>query len=96
MAFVYRNKRLGYDSISTGNASGQERHVDGGGGIETTRTVIDSGGNTSTSALAVAMRENVIHNPTSADQLAGIDTSTAPSSGYTSGSSFSSAIHELL
>ena len=36
MPFTYRNKRFGYDNIAVGSTAGQERHITGGGGLEST------------------------------------------------------------
>ena len=56
MAFTYRNKRFGYDNISVGNAAGLERHITGGGGLESTRMekVATSVSNTNTSVSTQA------------------------------------------
>lgn len=94
MAFTYQNRRLAYDHIATGSATGQERCT--GGALttqlgETTRSTLGNSGNASTSALAIAQRENVVHDPTTNDWLVGMTRSQssdiASTSGYTSGTS---------
>lgn len=99
MAFTYRNKRLGYDNIANGSATGLENAVVAGTGIgETTRPNLDSGGNTSTSALAVGRRENVIRQPSTNDNHVQEthDTSNTSHTGETSGTSHTSVFQENL
>jgi hypothetical protein len=99
MAFTFQNKRLGYDNIAAGSATGFERVIAGGGpGDSTTKLSKDSGGNTSTSSLAVGRFENVIHNLTTADNSVEETAITSNTSytGYTSGTSVTSNFLEGL
>ncbi len=99
MAFTWKNKRYGYDNIAAGSAAGMERVVAGttvpG---ETTRPSLDSGGNTSTSVLAVGRRENLIRLPSSDDNTVQetLLTSNTSHTGYTSGTSITSVFAERL
>ena len=99
MGFTFQNRRLGYDNIAVGSATGFERVVPGGGpGDSTTRPSRDSGGNTSTSALAIGRRENVIRQPVSDD--ASVEetklTSNTSHTQMTSGTSSTSVNYEGL
>lgn len=100
MAFTYRNKRRGYDNIASGSAAGFERHNTGTSHSETSRPSLDSGGNTSTSVLAVGQRQNAVWQPTTNDNVIGhpnCDTSgTAATSGWTSGTSSTSVFPENI
>jgi hypothetical protein len=99
LAFTFQNKRLGYDNIAAGSATGFERVVPGGGpGDGTTKLSKDSGGNTSTSNLAVGRFENVIRQPSTNDntQEETTDTSNTSYVGYTSGTSCTSNFLESL
>src|ERR1700752_3366687 len=100
MAFTYKNKRLGYDNIANGSAAGFERHNAGTSPSETSAPNRDSGGNTSTSMLAIGRRENVVHNPTTDDYLVGIpranSSDIASTSGYTSETSSTSVFPEKV
>lgn len=63
MAFTFRSKRLGYDNIAEGSATGVERHNAGSSG-ETTRLTLDQRGS-STSALSQGMPEMLVDGWTS-------------------------------
>lgn len=99
MAFTWKNKRYGYDNIANGSATGIEKHT-GATSIpgETTRPNLDSGGNTSTSVLAVGRRENTIKQCTSDDNCANetLDTSNTSHVGHTSGTSITSVFPERV
>jgi hypothetical protein len=97
MAFTFQNRRYGYDNIAPGSATGFERVVPGGGpGDSTTKYSKDSGGNTSTSVLAIGRRENWIKQPTTDDNTVQetIATSNTSHTGYTSGTSVTSVFLE--
>ncbi len=99
MAFTFQNKRLGYDNIAAGSATGQERVVPGGGpGDGTSQTDRDKNTGTSTSPLALARLENWIKQPSTDDNNAQEthDTSSTSHTGYTSGTSRSSNFMEKL
>jgi hypothetical protein len=99
MAYTFQNRRLGYDNIAVGSATGFERVVPGGGpGDGTTRPGKDSGGNTSTSVLAIARREMSIRLPSSDDNTVEETrlTSNTSHTGNTSGTSYSSVFYESL
>lgn len=99
MAFTFQNRRLGYDNIANGSATGFERVVPGGGpGDSTTKYSRDSGGNTSTSALAVGRRENVIRVPSTDDnnQEETTNTSATAHTRMTSDTSSTSVFYENL
>lgn len=97
MAFTYRNKRSGYDNIAVGSATGLENAVVAGTGRgETTRPNLDSGGNTSTSTLAIGRRENSVRQPSTDDNTVQEtkDTSNTSHTGDTSNSSNTSVLRE--
>jgi len=99
MAFTFQNKRVGYDNIAAGSAAGFERVIAGGGpGDCTTKVNKDSGGNTSTSVLAIGRFENTIKIPSSDQNNAEETTLTSNTShtGYTSGTSVTSNFGENL
>src|SRR5262245_38382852 len=98
MAFTFKDRRLGYDNIAIGSATGQERVIEGGGvGDATTRTNLDSGGNTSTAALAIAKRENMIRQDgDSTNDYPPTPGATSASSGHTSNTSLSSVFPEVV
>lgn len=102
MAYTFRSKRLGYDNIAAGSATGFERVIAGGGpGDATTKEDINnmnvSADGVNTSYIANRMVElelggaagssdsNMLNNPSS---------DTTPF--YTSATSFTSSIGELL
>jgi hypothetical protein len=99
MAFTFQNRRLGYDNIAVGSATGFERVIAGGGpGDGTTKPSKESGGNTSTSVLAIARRENFFRLPSTNDNTVQetILTSNTSHTGATSGTSYSSVFYEAL
>lgn len=100
MAFTWKNKRYGYDNIAAGSAAGIEKVVAGATTQpgETTRPSLDSGGNTSTSALALGRRENLIKQQTTDDNTVQEtkDTSNTSHTGMTSGTSSTSVFYERL
>mgnify|MGYP001595141356 CR=1 FL=1 len=98
MAFTFRSKRLGYDNISVGNATGLENAVVAGTGRgETSRLALDSRGNTSTSALAEGAPEHTITDGVSDDVRTGQASSDLnPGSNHTSGTSNTSKFVERL
>ena len=97
MAFTYKSKRFAYDNISVGNATGKEFIIAAGAsdGDFTTRPNKDSGGNTSTSVLAIARRENLIKGGNeSTNDYPQVPGQTSATSGHTSGSSLTSSFPE--
>lgn len=99
MAFTYKNKRVGYDNIAPGSAAGWE-HVVVAGNVSPPSTAVnlESGGNTSTSVLALGRRENLIKAPTTDDnhvQETAL-TSGTTHTGYTSGTSVTSSFPETV
>lgn len=97
MAYTFKNKRLAYDNIANGSAAGQERHIVGGGGIETTRQLIDNGPDVNVSFTANRMHETHIgaHSSNNTNP-ADIPGSTSNTSFYTSGTSITSVFPERL
>ena len=109
MGWTFRDKRRGYDNIANGSAAGQERHIVGGGGIETTRNGIDNVGTstdyTNSSNIAGTFRELVMGAQLVSDgnsiwfgaRTAGLpyDPSSATTPGYTSTTSWTTAVGEL-
>ena len=100
MAFTYKSKRMAYDNISVGNATGRENIIAAGEsptGDFTTAPSRDSGGNTSTSVLAIARRENLIADPNRvSDDVPIVPGSTSATSGYSSGTSVTSSFPEVV
>ena len=115
MAYTFRSKRMAYDNIANGSATGIERHVAGGGGIETTRDGIDNIGVSAdyvnSSNVANRVRELDCGHATLVSDANCIwfgartgpgtganafDPTSATTPGYTSTTSFTSAIGELL
>ena len=97
-AFTFKSKRLGYDNISVGNASGLENAVVAGTGIgETTRLTLSQRG-TSTSVLSQGMPERVITLPVSDGSNAEETrlTSNTSHTGMTSGTSDTSGFRENI
>lgn len=94
-AFTYKSRRLAYDNIASGSAAGRENIIAAGEsptGDFTTKPNADSGGNTSTSVLAIARQERLIRN--------GSSDSTGQTSNniseYTSETSISSNFPEVV
>lgn len=101
MAYTYKDRRRGYDNIANGSAAGFEIHNAGAAShSESSLHNLDANTNTSTSALALGKRENVIRVPTSNDNVSigGLDQSTdaAATSGWTSGTSRTSVFYEVV
>lgn len=99
MAYTFKNKRLAYDNIAVGSATGQERHIAGGGGIETTKdgldnVVVSADGTSYTlnrvRELPIAGHSSDAGNPTN------IPGSTSDSSFYTSTTSWTTVFPERL
>ena len=110
MAFTWRSKRWGYDNIATGSATGIERIVDGTartGGVgatpgvdSTTRQCFDNVMGTSTDGLNTSIIANrmleLVAGAQSTDSNTNNEPTSATTPGYTSGTSFTSAVGELL
>ena len=95
MAFTVKSKRLGYDNIATGSATGRERIVPGGG--EGDSTTKESGENRSASYVANRHQELIMGmgGATSSGAWTG-EPSSATTPYRTSDTSDTSAIGERL
>lgn len=98
MAFTFRSKRLGYDNIAAGSATGFERVIDGGGpGDATTKESGETRGVSAdcvnSSYIANRVVELDLGGTSSGDYVGQPSSATSPF--YTSATSFTSSIGEL-
>lgn len=99
--FVYKGKRRAYDNIASGSATGRENIIAAGESPNgdfagPNRPDKETGGNTSTSALALLRTENQVanHANLSSGDYPEIPGSTSGTSGWTSGTTKTSAFPE--
>ena len=114
MAYTLKSKRMAYDNIANGSATGIERIVSGSaadgdraGGVgatpgvdSTTRECFDNVMGTSTDGLNTSIIANrmleLVAGAQSTDSNTNNEPTSATTPGYTSGTSFTSAVGELL
>ena len=102
MAFTFQSKRLGFDNIAVGSATGIERHVVGGGPGDATTRISRDGITAGSSTLELHVNAGLVSanslintgGPTT-DRVSGdIPGSTSNSSFYTSDTSWTSKFPE--
>lgn len=102
MAFTHKSRRIGYDNIANGSATGVERIIAGSGafGDGTTKEAIDTFGVSADCVNSSFIANRVVELELggaagSSDSNSVNDPSSATTPFYTSATSFSSSIGEL-